>query len=76
MRWKYIRGMGIALCSESKLPLSLLEARCFNEKPGHVVHRMLAASLVRNRITSASSCRSTHLAKSAFGMLARLAVCR
>src|SRR5271165_177938 len=33
----------------------------------------LAASLARNRITSASSCGVTHFAKSAFGMLARLA---
>src|SRR6476659_2273834 len=33
----------------------------------------LAASLTRNRITSASSCGVTHLLKSAFGMLARLA---
>src|SRR6202051_5397702 len=33
----------------------------------------LAASLARNRITLASSCGVTHLLKSAFGMLARLA---
>src|ERR1700688_1845552 len=33
----------------------------------------LAASLARNRITLASSCGVTHLAKSARGMLARLA---
>ena len=33
----------------------------------------LAASLARNRITSASSCGVTHLPKSALGMLARLA---
>jgi len=33
----------------------------------------LAASLTRNRITSASSCGVTHFAKSALGMLARLA---
>src|SRR5260370_4794893 len=33
----------------------------------------LAASLTRNRITSASSCGVTHFPKSAFGMLARLA---
>src|SRR5947199_10763258 len=32
-----------------------------------------AASLARNRITSASSVGVTHLVKSAFGMLARLA---
>ena len=30
----------------------------------------LAASLARNRITSANSCGATHLEKSAFGMLA------
>src|SRR6185369_11750874 len=33
----------------------------------------LAASLARNRITSASSSGLTHLAKSAFGMLTRFA---